>query len=712
MATQGYSGSVDLISGIRPKNNGTFPLVDAHDVYVAAPDVRLDETLAGKLDRSEAKAGYTKWEVESIKPGCEYVSCTWNASNSVWDVRYIEDGVEVVAAFLGDDTETYLTDDTITLSRKRIRPVDSVNGKTGSVVLSGTDIHVSGEPEGDARTVSQVLQSLENASTISLDAKRDKADMAVYDRLANWTSSSGAVARWDHGTFWELPAVGGYLEYINGQEWVLYDPSLDGVTHGITADEDALSLTFSVPVDGGEPEEITFTRPSVYVSSGDMLATKSYADSIAADLRYALVDVQTTYNIPDSWFPITFKQNKTSYTIPLTNKNKLDLSQGVGWYLTYQAEDVAWFTEGGVLGSTAVSSLQFNGVAPVVGETTLNSPTTTLADRAVNAVTVPIGMTSATLALPPFVPGRVRDLVVRMTLSTDVAVTFTGPSSAAAWDSSGDPSGTFAAGTHFLRLTEVAQNVFHVGGIASGDKLNSTSAAPAFDSTMTYDIGKHVTYNGQLYRCTTAVATAGAWNAANWTAEDMTTPDATLDIAAGRLRLVDTDGTVLWQQGYDLAAESSATLSCDKVNLFEFPKTAAEFSDATGYEIGDHVAYDNKIYKFTAQHVAGPWVGTDAEEEPVVTPAFALPTAPSGKVGGFILDIDNSAGTVAATASLTGLDTAFSIVVPKGQSLAQMLTFAAGERAELYFTQTAFKVNNLPTWKLVKQIVENGGAQS
>ena len=29
-----YTGSVDLISGIRPKNNGSFPLVDAKDIYV------------------------------------------------------------------------------------------------------------------------------------------------------------------------------------------------------------------------------------------------------------------------------------------------------------------------------------------------------------------------------------------------------------------------------------------------------------------------------------------------------------------------------------------------------------------------------------------------------------------------------------------------------------------------------------------------------
>ena len=40
-----------------------------------------------------------------------------------------------------------------------------------------------------------------------------------------------------------------------------------------------------------------------------------------------------------------------------------------------------------------------------------------------------------------------------------------------------------------------------------------------------------------------------------------------------------------------------------------------------------------------------------------------------------------------------------------------MLKFAGGELAVLYFTLTAFKVNNLPTWQVLKQVVENGGAQ-
>ena len=41
-----YSGSIDLISGIRPKNNGKFPLVDAKDVQVDNDGTRLDAKLA------------------------------------------------------------------------------------------------------------------------------------------------------------------------------------------------------------------------------------------------------------------------------------------------------------------------------------------------------------------------------------------------------------------------------------------------------------------------------------------------------------------------------------------------------------------------------------------------------------------------------------------------------------------------------------------
>lgn len=46
MATT-YTGSIDLISGIRPKNGGSFPLVEASDVLYASGDVRLNTLLNG-----------------------------------------------------------------------------------------------------------------------------------------------------------------------------------------------------------------------------------------------------------------------------------------------------------------------------------------------------------------------------------------------------------------------------------------------------------------------------------------------------------------------------------------------------------------------------------------------------------------------------------------------------------------------------------------
>ena len=50
------------------------------------------------------------------------------------------------------------------------------------------------------------------------------------------------------------------------------------------------------------------------------------------------------------------------------------------------------------------------------------------------------------------------------------------------------------------------------------NKANAASLAPVFSEDSTYEEGDYCTYYGSLFRCTTAVTTAGAWNAASWTA--------------------------------------------------------------------------------------------------------------------------------------------------------------------------------------------------
>lgn len=53
---ENYSGSIDLISGLRQKNNGDFPLLTAHDVQVDENGKRLDEKLA-ELDETAGVPG-------------------------------------------------------------------------------------------------------------------------------------------------------------------------------------------------------------------------------------------------------------------------------------------------------------------------------------------------------------------------------------------------------------------------------------------------------------------------------------------------------------------------------------------------------------------------------------------------------------------------------------------------------------------------------
>lgn len=61
--------------------------------------------------------------------------------------------------------------------------------------------------------------------------------------------------------------------------------------------------------------------------------------------------------------------------------------------------------------------------------------------------------------------------------------------------------------------------------------------APAFSASSTYAVGDYVTHEGLLYKCTTAVSTAGAWDAANWTAvsamSEMPAPGAAKNVWYG-----------------------------------------------------------------------------------------------------------------------------------------------------------------------------------
>lgn len=58
-------------------------------------------------------------------------------------------------------------------------------------------------------------------------------------------------------------------------------------------------------------------------------------------------------------------------------------------------------------------------------------------------------------------------------------------------------------------------------GIDMSSKLNKANVAEDYSSSSTYALGEYCLKDGALYKCTTAITTAEAWNAAHWTATEI-----------------------------------------------------------------------------------------------------------------------------------------------------------------------------------------------
>lgn len=54
-------------------------------------------------------------------------------------------------------------------------------------------------------------------------------------------------------------------------------------------------------------------------------------------------------------------------------------------------------------------------------------------------------------------------------------------------------------------------------------KVNITVVTDAYSSLQTYAVGDYCIYENTLYKCTTAITTAEAWNSAHWTATTIAT---------------------------------------------------------------------------------------------------------------------------------------------------------------------------------------------
>ena len=82
--------------------------------------------------------------------------------------------------------------------------------------------------------------------------------------------------------------------------------------------------------------------------------------------------------------------------------------------------------------------------------------------------------------------------------------------------------------------------------------------------------------------------------------------------SSGEVKLV----TLLWNGSYWSSQIVTIDVLSDDSSVNASNIGASDyilFSTSSNYSIGDIVRYDGKLYKFTTEHAAGTWIGTDVE---------------------------------------------------------------------------------------------------
>lgn len=82
---------------------------------------------------------------------------------------------------------------------------------------------------------------------------------------------------------------------------------------------------------------------------------------------------------------------------------------------------------------------------------------------------------------------------------------------------------------------------------------------PEFSTTKTYAVGDYVIYQGKLYKCTTAVTTAGSWNSSNWALAVLSDDVSSLNNALNEIASNTVETVPITAETFLYTAESTLT---------------------------------------------------------------------------------------------------------------------------------------------------------
>ena len=154
---------------------------------------------------------------------------------------------------------------------------------------------------------------------------------------------------------------------------------------------------------------------------------------------------------------------------------------------------------------------------------------------------------------------------------------------------------------------------------------------PAFSTTATYALGAKVVYDNALWNCTTAVSTAGAWNAANWTKVCNLSTDAT---PTANSKALMTSGNI--KTALDLKADAS-NIYYDLGTPIVIDTASSETVEGETVTYGEATLADRTANRVTVAAA-------------IAELRLTFPAAVSGKVRDFGLRVEIGTGSAALTA--------------------------------------------------------------
>lgn len=115
--------------------------------------------------------------------------------------------------------------------------------------------------------------------------------------------------------------------------------------------------------------------------------------------------------------------------------------------------------------------------------------------------------------------------------------------------------------------------------IEGGGGGGTENIAAEYDNTSTYAVDDYCIYDGQLYRCTTAITTAEAWTAAHWT---MATVGGELTDLKGDIpqNVSDLTNDADYQTGLQVQAALTAYKNVYRIDLPSFSSLPLTFSNS------------------------------------------------------------------------------------------------------------------------------------